>query len=198
MERGRIIRKVGGSAALFLLLSVVGSSVVVAQSAGPTGTIKACVNTQNGYAMRLSPPEGCKSNERSIEWNAQGIEGQRGARGAQGEQGIQGIQGIQGEKGDTGATGETGETGPVGETGATGPRGPAGETGPQGPIGPQGPQGPTGAPGQDASFSTSGFHTHEVCIGSNGNIEGLRTTSDHSSRECGPNDTVMTMVFGNH
>jgi hypothetical protein len=119
------------------------AGVAVAAIPGTDGKIKGCYATTNGIVLGIPHSKGdlrlvdageaCRSYERAVTWNQQGIPGQNGSPGPAGPTGSPGPTGA---SGPAGATGATGPTGPIGAPGATGP---TGATGPQGSAGPAGP-----------------------------------------------------------
>jgi len=112
---------------LTALVLVVMSGVALASGSSGGGTIHACVNKRTGAVRVVSLQSGakCKTSERTLSWNSQGIEGATGAAGPQGAAGSQGRQGIPGPQGATGpgAT-ETNYTLGLGQTGTLGTFGP--------------------------------------------------------------------------
>ena len=107
----------GFSAALTL---IAGTAVVRAD-----GPINACIR-EDKFIRFVSDASACRSNERAISWNREGLPGTPGAPGA---------------------PGTPGEPGPPGPPGPAGPQGAPGEPGPAGPPGPPGPPGAPGVPG---------------------------------------------------
>ena len=76
------------------------------------GVIHACRKLDGGALRAVAKASACRSGERALAWNQQGVRG---------------------------ATGPAGAQGPAGQTGPAGPTGPTGATGAQGPPGPPGP-----------------------------------------------------------
>lgn len=92
-----------------------------AYASTPESLIHSCMQKNSGNLRVVADPGDCRSSERALAWNQQGIQGETGPQGEQGEQGIQG------------------EPGADGAAGPAGPEGPAGLAGPEGPAGPAGP-----------------------------------------------------------
>ena len=135
---------------------------------GSGGQVKGCYATTDalllgiphskGDLRTIDSAEACRSYEKQISWNQQGVKGDTGPTGPQGPQGV---------KGDTGTTG------------------PAGLQGSQGDIGPQGPKGdprPAGS-GPIAFGRINGDGTVDTA-----NSSGLSTANirkDNASDACG-------------
>jgi Collagen triple helix repeat (20 copies) len=80
------------------------------------GVIHACVS-KHGGALRLAPR--CKSNERAISWNAQGIPGTNGTNGINGRNGTSGTNGTNGTSGTNGTNGAPGTARAYGDVSAS-------------------------------------------------------------------------------
>jgi hypothetical protein len=108
---------------LTALVLVVMSGVALASGSSGGGTIHACVNKRTGVVRIVGLQSGakCKTSERTLSWNSQGIEGATGASGPQGVAGVQGPQGVRGPQGATGPGAS--ETSYVLELGQTEPLG---------------------------------------------------------------------------
>jgi hypothetical protein len=101
------------------LVTLFGLALVLAISAGASGTIErlgsthattatkisACVNKSTGL-VRIARK--CKKSERRIAWNVRGPRGARGPAGADGARGPTGPAGVPGAKGAIGPTGPAG------------------------------------------------------------------------------------------
>lgn len=111
-------------------------AVTVASASG--SQIRLCVNKKTLVVAQRTK---CKSTEKSILVNAQGIAGPQGPAGLPGAQGLSGPPGPSGIDGLPGLDGQNGQDGAQGATGIQGP---------EGLQGPQGIQGPPGPPGSDA------------------------------------------------
>jgi hypothetical protein len=88
--------------------AVLGLAAVSSAHPGPVagGVIHSCVNATGpaadataGLIRIVDANTTCKSNERALDWNAQGIQGQKGDKGDTGPQGPHGSQGPQGPAG---------------------------------------------------------------------------------------------------
>jgi hypothetical protein len=55
--------------------------------AGPTSAqvIDACVNTTNGMVRIVDPDTACRTGERALQWNVQGVKGDKGDKGVKGD-----------------------------------------------------------------------------------------------------------------
>lgn len=116
-------------------MSIFGA-VTVASASG--GQIRLCVNKKTFVVAQRTK---CKSTEKSLLVNVQGIPGPQGPAGLPGAQGLSGAPGASGIDGLPGLDGLNGQDGAPGATGIQGP---------EGLQGPQGIQGPPGPPGSDA------------------------------------------------
>ena len=80
---------------------------------------------RGGRIRVVGADEACKTNETTVDWNAQGLQGPAGVAGAAGPAGAQGFAGLAGTMGPAGATGPAGPQGSAGADGAVGPVWPA-------------------------------------------------------------------------
>lgn len=108
---------------LTALVLVIMSGVALASGSSGAAVIRACVDKRTGAVRIVGVQSGgkCRTSERTLSWNSQGIQGATGATGPQGATGSQGPQGIRGPQGATGP-GAT-ETSYVLELGQTEPLG---------------------------------------------------------------------------
>lgn len=76
------------------------AAIAYATIPGADGVIHSCYRNSGG-ALRVidDAVTGCRSNETSLDWNAQGVPGPQGAQGPEGAQGPQGPEGAQGAPG---------------------------------------------------------------------------------------------------
>ncbi len=94
----------------------------VALASGPNAVpIHACANKRTGALRIIALGARCKTSERTMSWNTQGIQGATGPQGAPGDQGFQGIPGAPGAAGpganETSYTLLLGQTEPLGTLG---------------------------------------------------------------------------------
>jgi hypothetical protein len=95
------------------LLLTAGTADLLAQD----GPINACIR-EDKFIRFVSDPGACRSNERAISWNREGLAGTPGEPGPPGPAGPTGPQGPQGEPGAPGEPGTPGAPGEPGEDGA--------------------------------------------------------------------------------
>jgi hypothetical protein len=94
--------------ATMALVLAVGGTAFAASGSGSAApaTLKLCAAKKNGDLRLLSTGGGaCRSSERSVVVDRQGIKGAAGATGAAGPQGAQGERGAQGPQGERGPAG---------------------------------------------------------------------------------------------
>ena len=108
---------------LTALVLVIMSGVALASGSSGAAVIHACVNKRTGAVRIVDGPSGgkCRTSERTLSWNSQGIQGATGAQGSNGSQGPQGIRGPEGATGpgatETSYVLELGQTEPLGTFG---------------------------------------------------------------------------------
>lgn len=161
------------------------------------GIYAGCYRVPTGVLRLVRPGARCRSRERRVTWEKQGLRGSSGVQGVQGVQGATGPQGVTGPRGTTGLAGPQGATGSQGvpgEAGAQGPAGPSGPAGPAGPVGPVGPSGPSesqlviGAPATSAPAAprhtlvsaTATCPAGTALLGGGGSITSTATQKDRS------------------
>lgn len=93
-------------------------------------TVRACVHKKSGLVRVVASAARCRRNERTVSWNARGLQGAPGPAGPQGPAGAAGPEGPAGPQGQQGAPGFPGAPGAPGAAGPQGPAGPQGEPGP--------------------------------------------------------------------
>jgi collagen triple helix repeat protein len=126
------------TAVLLVVALTAGAAGATALGGGSDSTVRLCV-AKDGSVRVVK--KGCRSGEKLVVVNQQGVPGAAGPAGS---------TGAPGAPGPSGAPGSTGPTGAAGPSGAPGSTGPSGPTGAPGSTGPSGPTGPTGPPGADA------------------------------------------------
>jgi hypothetical protein len=106
---------------LTALVLAIMSGVALASGPSAAAPIHACANKRTGALRIIALRARCKTSERALSWNTQGIQGATGPQGASGDQGPQGIPGTPGVAGpganETSYTLLLGQTEPLGTFG---------------------------------------------------------------------------------
>ncbi len=84
------------------ILFSLGASVAGQTNVVDTTKIRACVNTAGSPRFLAAGVTTCRSGERLVEWNAQGLAGAAGPIGPVGPAGLKGAKGDKGDKGEPG------------------------------------------------------------------------------------------------
>jgi len=132
------------TAAVVAAVIVATSSIlgVAAVASTQSNQIRLCVNKKTFIVAQRAT---CKSTEKTVMGNLQGVPGARGPSGAPGIAGIPGRDGAPGAAGTPGTPGADGAPGQAGSSGVDGLPGVPGAPGAQGIQGIQGPPGPAGS-----------------------------------------------------
>ena len=158
----------GASAAAMFIASIPGSAKANPVTPAPD-PISICVG-KTGRIVGIDI--NCRPNNKQLDWNIPGPQGDPGNQGYQGPQGPKGETGLVGPQGDVGIPGLPGPQGAMGPTGPTGPQGPTGDAGPKGNKGPTGDVGPVGDKGPPGVDGIDGINGDNITILTGGSLGG--------------------------